>query len=227
MSVSFEARFSTTRLDLSVLLERLDAALPDCGLRFVGAVMRLQPHDGWPTVGGLDFGSVASLGEAARVGESWWGLGLECVSDVLLEGLGRSDAVEVHLNVFRSPEGPWTMSYLEADTATDHRIASQDAAKNLTALQLAMCRAGRFGLSVYDEQNHDREPVPTLRSIEVAIKRVAADPSAGDLSVVVSTKLLDHARARLLAGPRADEVKVSTSGYVVFPFLRPLARAEQ
>ena len=220
MSVSFEARFATTRLPLAALLERLDAALPDCGLRFHGAMMQLHSHNGWPTIGGLEFGHVDSIAEAAKVGESWWGLGFELVSEVLLEGIGRSDAVEVYLRVFRSPEGPWTMSYLESDTATDHRIASEDAAKNLTALQLAICAAGRFELSMYDEQNHDRDPVPTLRSVEVAIKGVAADPKAGDLAAVVSTKVLDHAKARRLAGARADDVKVSTNGYVVFPLLR-------
>lgn len=221
MSTSFEARFSTTRLSLPELLGRIEAALPECGLRFFGAVARLQPSNGWPTVAGLDFASVASLAEAAKLAEPWWGLGIECVSDVLLEGMGRSDAVEVYLNVFRSPEGSWTMSYLESSAATDHRVASEDAAKNLVAIQLAMCEAGRFELSIYEEQDHERDPVPTLRSVEVAIKRAGADPSAGDLSVVVSTKVIDHARARRLAGKRAGDVKVSANGYVVFPFLAP------
>ncbi len=219
MSTSFEARFSTTRLSLSDLLTRVEAALPDCGLRFFGAITRLESDNGWPTVAGLDFAAVDSLADAAKAAATWWGLGIECVSDVLLAGMGRSDAVEVYLNVFRDPEGRLTMSYLESGAATDHRVASEDAAKSLVAIQIALCDAGHFELSIYDEQDHERDPVPTLRNAEVAIRRAASDLSAGDLSVVVSSSAVDHARARHLAGPRAAEVKLSANGYTVFPFL--------
>src|SRR5690606_20177219 len=122
MSTAFEARFSTSPLDLAPLLERLDAALPVCKLRFFGSVMRLQSHDGWPTVTGTDFEQVTTLAEAAVVAQQWWGIGIECTSETLLEGLGRTDAIEVYFNVYRAPDDRWTVSYLESSRAADHRI---------------------------------------------------------------------------------------------------------
>lgn len=226
MSTSFEARFSTTSMKLPKLLERLGTALPACGLRFFGSIMRLQAHDGWPTVSGSEFGKVDSLVGAGAVAEQWWGVGLECVSDVLLQGLGRSDAVEVYLNVFRVQTDRWTVSYLESSSATDFRIRSEEGRRNLSALQEAVCRAGGFDLSIYDEQDHARSPTPAVREAEVAIKRVAADPNLGDLSVVAASKALSERRAKKLAGPRADEIRLSANGYVLLPFLAPYQAAE-
>lgn len=221
MSTAFEARFSTSPLDLAHLLEVLELALPTCGLRFLGSVMRLRSHDDWPTVTGTDFEQVDSMAEAAEVASRWWGIGIECISDALLQGLGRTDAVEVYLSIFRAQDGRWTASYLESSRAADHRIESDSAARNLSTLQMTLCAAGRFDLSIYDEENHERDPIPTLREVEVAIKRVVSDPGAGDLSVVVSSELIGLEHARRLAGPRAGRVELSTTGYTVFRLLPP------
>jgi hypothetical protein len=224
MSYSFEARFSTSPLDIAPLLERLDASLAACGLQYTGAMMQLVNQGGWPTIGGLDFGQADSFPAATRLLASWWGVSFEFISKALHEGLGRTDAIEVYIRVFRAPDGRWTVSYDELSRATDFRIADDDAAQDLTALQLALCEAGGFDLSVYDEQSFNRQPIPHLRDVEVAVKRIANDPALGDFSAVVSAKLIDHARARKIAGPRADEVKVALNGYIVFPFLRPQSK---
>ncbi|PRP98560.1 hypothetical protein [Enhygromyxa salina] len=221
MGYSFEARFSQTRLDLVELLHQIDDTLPGCGLTFTGSAVQLFAHNGWPTVETTEFAAVGSLPEVARIAGSWWGVGLEYVSHALLDGLGRNTAAEVYVNVFRAPDLQWTMSYLESSVAADYRIGSPEAAANLSAMQLAVCEAGGFDLSIYDEENHNRAPVPTLRNAEVAVKRIASDPKLGDLSVAVSSKLMSHERACSLAGPRAEEVKVSIAGYVLFPFLAP------
>jgi hypothetical protein len=221
MSYSFDARFSASSVPYATLLERLAATLPACGLRYSGAMMPLQSHGGWPTIGGLEFGHADTLAEAASVSASAWGVSFEFISAVLYDGLGKTDAMEVYLQVFRVSDDTISVIYNEASRAADYRIKDEDAARNLTAIQLAICDAGSFELSIYDEQNFKRPPIPTLRNVEVAIKRIADEPTRGDCSAVVSMKVLDLERARKLAGPRAGEIKVSTNGYIVFPFLRP------
>lgn len=222
MSTSFEARFSASKLfSLQDFAPRLERALADCRIRWSGSFMQLEPHNGWPTVGGLAFSKAGTLTDVGRLARGWWGVGLACVSDVLLDGLGRCDAVEVYFSVFSAPEGGLSVIYLESATATDYRIKAPEAAENLLALQLAMCDAGHFEISIYDEQNHNRNPIPTRRELEVSISRAGADPRRGDLSVVASCRQMSLERARQLAGSRADEVKLSTSGYVMFPFLSP------
>lgn len=225
MSTSFEARFTRSEIALPQLLAGLEDALPTCGLRFGGTVFELCPDRGgaWPTVAGLEPQQVETLTGALDVGSRWWGLGIEVVSDFLLEGLGRTTAVEVYISVFRCAPTAWTMTYSESSVATDYRARSDDGGHNLIALQQALCKAGGFELSIYAEEDHEAhdEAVVTLREAEVAIKRVVATPDAGDLSVVASSKVIPFERARKLAGARADLVKVMTGGYVAFPFLAP------
>ncbi|NVB38021.1 hypothetical protein G6O69_09270 [Pseudenhygromyxa sp. WMMC2535] len=221
MSTSFEARFSTSKLGLPQLLHNLDSAFKQCNLRFYGTIAELHSHRGWPTVMSLEFLNVDSLAEAASVARNWWGLGIECISESLQEEFGRSDVIEVYFNIFRAPDGKWTLIYLESSRATVYRSQSAHAAQDLTNLQIAMCQAGGFALSMYDEQYHERSPLLTRRGVEVAIKRVAGDPRRGYLSVVASLDEISHERARELAGPRADEVLLAIPGYVVVPFLRP------
>lgn len=141
---------------------------------------------------------------------------------VLYDGLGKTDGIEVYLRVFRVSDDHISVIYNEASRAADYRIKDEDTARNLTAIQLAICEAGNFELSIYDEQNFKRPPIPTPR-VEVTIKRIADEPARGDCSAVVSTEVLELGRARKLAGPRAGELE-STKGYIVFPFLRPATR---
>ncbi|KIG19414.1 hypothetical protein DB30_02695 [Enhygromyxa salina] len=190
-------------------------------MTFTGSIIQLYPHNGWPTVEGFDFSFVNSLADATLAATDWWGIGIECVSQVLIEGLGRTDAAEVYFNVFTGPDGQWTISYNELFRAFNLRLQLAEAAQNLTSMQLRLCEAGGFGISIYDEENHSRAPVPTLRNAEVAVKRIANDPKRGYLSVVVSSKLMSYERACSLAGPRAEEVKLSIAGYVLFPFFAP------
>lgn len=216
MRFDFEARFSTSHVSLSLLLERLAVSLLACGLH-PGPVPR-SARRGWDRIDAIDFGDIDLIGKDAA-GSGGWSRGL--LSTVLYEGLGYTDAIDVVLRVFRVSDDLISVVYNEASRAADYRIKDQDAARNLTAIQIAICDAGSFELSIYDEQNFKRPPIPTLRSVEVAIKRIADEPTRGDCSAVVSTKLLDLERARKLAGPRAGELEVSTNGYIVFPFLRP------
>lgn len=204
MSIEFAARFSTSRVPLALLLERLAASLPACGLH--------------PAI---DFGDIDQIAKEVA-GSAGWNRGLH--SMVVYDGLGNTDAIEVNLRIFRVAEGLLSVVYDEMGRAADYRIEDEDAARNLNAIQLAICDAGSFDLSIYDEQNFKRPPIPTLRNVEVAIARIADEPTRGDCSAVVSTKVLELERARRLAGPRAAEIVVSPNGYIVFPFLRPAPR---
>jgi hypothetical protein len=222
----FGGRFSISPLPLPVLLANVEAALPDCGLRFDGA-LRPMMRDTWdfPMAVGDYSITVASLTEVAELATSWWGICITCIPNARM-GTDRIDAFERYqLSVFRSPEGPWMMHCYESNAAEAHRIAG-DTVPSISALQLALCEAGGFDVSIYNENDCMWELVPTLRTVEIAIDRVAFGPTTSDLSVVISSKVLDYARARRLAGPRADEVKVSTSGYVSFSTLEARGHAK-
>ena len=220
MSTSFEARFSTTRLPLPEVLLRLEPVLESQGLQFFGAVAPLVARRGWPTVAGLDFVTVPALATLADHTRGWWGVGIELVSRPLVEAIRTSDA-EVYLNLFPGPGGGWTLSYLESDAVEEYRGSSEEAARALVQLQQSICASCGFELSLYDEQDHSRAPVPTLRAVENAVRRRAQDSGLGDLCAVVAASSLPFERALNWAGARAGEVRLSTDGYVIFPFLRP------
>lgn len=220
MSNSFQARFSTTSLLLPEILRRLEPVLDGQGLQFFGSVAPLVAHRGWPTIAGLDFVTVPTLAALEEHARGWWGVGIELVSRPLVEAIRTSDA-EVYLNVFPVPGDGWTLSYLESDAVEEYRSSSEEGARALIQLQRSICASCGFELSLYDEQDHSRAPVPTLRVVENAVRRRAQDGGLGDLCAVVAASALPFERALDWAGARAGEVRLSTDGYVIFPFLRP------
>ena len=180
--------------------------------------MRLSPHDGWPTINSTQFLTVESLSKAAETARNWWGIGLECRSDFVVDQLGNTDAAEVYFSMFRSSDR-WALIYLESSRVADLRAASSEALQNLIRLQIGICETARIELSIYDEQDHNRTPVPTLREAEVAIRRAARNRRSSEVVVVVSSTSMSLARAQELADGSTADIREALSGHVVFPFM--------
>lgn len=219
MSHSFLARFDTTSFTLPQILNELPGLFDELGIQFQDSVSRLVEHRGWPTIDASSFEpvSVQGMDEISHVAAQWWGVGLYCISLPLTQRLGRGDWREVDFQLFRAPNKRWTLSYMESKLAQRHRLDVEDAAGDLYQLQLRMCATLGFRFSVYDEEDYDLAPVPTLKEIEHRIERCAR----GELgcSMVVTASEMELARARALAGPQANLVRQSTTGHILFPFL--------
>lgn len=219
MSYSFLARFDTTQSTLPQILDKLEGLFSELGIQFQDSVSPLIEHKGWPTIDASSFESapVQGLDEAGRMASKWWGLGLYCVSLPLAQRLGEGDWMEVDFQIFRAPNKKWTLSYMESKLAHRHRIEVEDAARDFYELQLRLCGALGFRFSVYDEENYNISPLPTLKEIERRIERCAR----GELgcSIVVANTEMDLNRARTLAGPHAALVRQATTGHILFPFL--------
>src|SRR5690242_18304629 len=177
MSYSFQARFDITQLTLPQMLNKLPGLLDELGIRFQNTVSRLIEYKRWPTIDASSFEpvQVQGLDEAGRVAAQWWGVGLYCVSQPLAKRLGRGDWMEVDFQFFRAPNKRWTMTYRELKTAYQHRIEVEDAAQELYELQLRLCSALGFRFSVYDEEDYDIPPIPTLKEVEHRIERYVRD----------------------------------------------------
>jgi hypothetical protein len=221
MSVSFVARFDTTQLKLPQILDQLAGLFGELGVRFQNSATRLIEHDGWPTVSASCFEPipVQDMSEVGSIAAQWWGVGLYCVSLPLALRLGRGDWMEVDFQLFRAPNKRWTLNYTESRTVQRHRIEVEDAARELYELQLRLCAALGLRFSVYDEEDYNLGPVPTLKEVEHRLEACAR----GELgcSIVVATSEMTLERARELAGPRANLVRLSTTGHLLFPFLLP------
>ncbi|MDC0711323.1 hypothetical protein POL68_22830 [Stigmatella sp. ncwal1] len=225
MSYSFLARFDTTQHALPLILDKLAGLLDEMGIRFQGQVTRLVEYKGWPTVDvASDPVQVEKWGDIAKVASQWWGLGLYCSSSMLARRLGRGDWMEVDFRLFRASNGKWTLSYAESKAAQQHRLEVEEAANELYELQLRLCAVLGFQLSVYDEEDDDLTPSPTVKEIEHRLEQCAR--GALGCSIVLSTAAMDFERAKALAGTRARVVRFST-GYTLFPFLLPDERVSQ
>lgn len=216
MSTSFIARFDASPRKIERIFEDIRVVLKKHKIKYANSLIEMSSHNGWPTVKDLNFQEV-SMENIAKVAPSLWGLGLSCISQVLVREFGRGSASEVDLIIFRSQKNQWTIHYLEGSSATDHRIESEEANLDLISLQIDLCSAAKFKLSIYEE-SADGSPTVTLRDVETALKRISKDDGS-ESSFVVSTELMDLDRARQLAGPRADRVWQSLDGFIVFPFL--------
>lgn len=218
MSYSFEARFSPTEISFSEVLSRLETVLEQSHLHFEGEIMRLESRDGMPTAMSVDTIAVDTVKAIAQIARKWWGVALFCVSAPLLKEVGRTDAVEVTLNVFESPDGRRMLNYSEGKGAFAARVSSVDLERDLCALLVRVSAAMQIDVALYEEEQ-DEFRVVDLEEATRTIERVASVQGAPGICVAISQRLIRLEAARVLAGPRASRVKVSSSGYVVFPFL--------
>jgi hypothetical protein len=221
MSYSFQARFDTTQLTLPQILDKLAGSLDEFGIQFKNKASRLIEHEGWPTIDVTSHTIVQTqdLSEIGRLAAQWWGVSLHCLSLPLMQRLGRGDWMDVYIQIFRAPNNRWMLRYKESKTAHQHRLDSEDAARELYELQLRLCAALGFRFSVYDEEDDDLDPVPSLREIEHRLERCAR----GELgcSIAVATTEMNLHRAQALVGVHADLVRLSATGHILFPFLLP------
>ncbi|HYO59310.1 hypothetical protein [Archangium sp.] len=221
MSISYRARFDRTELLLPQILEKLEGLIGDLGIRFQNRVFRLVEHQGGPTIDVSSFEPVRvqGLGEVDRVAARWWGVGLQCSSLPLQKRLGRGDWTEVYFQLFRAPDKRWTLRYSELKSAQRLRLDVEDVARELYELQLRLCANLGFRLSIYDEEDDNLPPVATLKDIEHRLERC----KRGELgcSVVVASTEMGFKHAQGLVGVRANLVRLSTTGHILFPFLLP------
>lgn len=217
MTTSFVARFDTTPKSLLKILNAIEPVLYNHKITYANSIIKMVSHNEWPTIENLDFQNV-SLSDVVNVAESWWGIGLSCVSQMLVNALGRNAASEVDLCIFRGPKNNWTMHYSEQSSAADYRIKTEDANQELIALQIDLCQAAGFKLSIYEEEDTEKSPTVTIRNVETTVKKISTDVGS-ESSMVVSTELMTLDKARKLAGSRADEVRESLQGFILFPFL--------
>lgn len=226
MSYSYIARFGASARPLEQLLAGLDRVCADHRFVFQKRATPMINEGGWPTVDlsrpiideeTLTSLGVASLGEVAKAAREWWGVSLYCVSQSLAQRLGRSDAMEVDFVLFRAGSGKWGLHYIEASRAQQLRLEESDAAAELYALQLALCDELGFQLSIYEDDEPAGGAVPDLKDLKNRLHRCAK----GQLgcSMVISKDLMDLAAATKEANGLANRVRLTTQGYVLFPFL--------
>lgn len=219
MSFAFEARFSPTALDLPTVLSRLEAALVKSKIHFQNQIMRLDSRNGVPTAISTDAIDVASLSEVAVTARKWWGIGLSCVSEPLLGALGRTDAIEVGFTLFRSPDARIAITYDEAKGAFAARKSDPDLAGDLFALLIRVAAALQIEIAIYAEEAENGPLVPTFEEAMRVIEDAGQSSHSPDQCIVVSSRLLPFEAARERAGRRADRVRLSPAGYVLFPFI--------
>jgi len=219
MSYSFEARFSPAGVPLSEALGPLEKALADSRIHFEGQIMRLESHEGMPTAMSADIVQVEDLADVARVARKWWGVGLFCVSESLMKALGKTDAVEVTFNLFRSASGGTSVTYSEPKGAKAARQDSEDLANDLQAMLVRVCAALQVEIAIYAEEADEGLQVPDLQEVRESVERAAAASALPGMCLVVATRLMTLEAARALAGPLAARVRLATAGYLVFSFL--------
>lgn len=217
MSHAYDARFSPTELELAEILSRLELCLDEARIDFDGEVGRLHSRDGVPTVLSMTTDAVATLGDVAKLAKSWWGVGLYCLSRPLAEVLGKSDAIEVYLSIFKVKVGRMIV-YNEASGAFRVRATSDSMTSDLASLLVHICSALGSELAIYAEEDGDAR-IPDLAEIERRIWAQSRSTQALGWFAVVKERSLGVVRARELAGPWADRIRLSVLGYVVLPFL--------
>lgn len=218
MSHAFDARFSPTSLDLAETLRRLGPCLHESGIDFDGEIMRLHSRGGTPTVMSTATQPVSSLGDVAKHAGSWWGVSLYCLSGRLAEALGRTDSIEVYLRIFQAANAGRMLVYNENSRAFSARAGSDELTRDLAALLVCTSAALDLALSIYAEEDGEAT-VPQLTELERRLAEQAASPRALGWLAVVASSSMSLARARDLAGPWADRVRLSILDYVVLPFL--------
>jgi hypothetical protein len=219
MSYSFEARFSPSKLSFEEILVRLERALEESRVLFEQRVYRLHSDGGVPTVNSIEPVEAETLKDVGSLARRWWGVSLHCVSEPLYEVLGRSEAMEVFLRVFKRHD-EHLVSYVESSSAFKARQENQDLTRDLIALLAGICSAVEADISIYDEELDDELRVPTLDEVNTRLTALASSSAPPMWCMVVNGKCMDYPTARLRAGRLSQEVKLASSGYVVFPFLK-------
>lgn len=217
MSHAFDARFSPTRLELREILARLEPCLYEAKIDFDGEIMRLHSRDGAPTVLSMATVSVPTLGDVASAAQSWWGVSLYCLSRPLADALGRTDAIEVYVRIFKAAAG-WMLVYNEASGAFRARVESDALTNDLGSLLVRVCAALELEVASYAEEDGDAR-IPTREEIEQHLLEQSESRRALGWLAVVAERSLSLARAQELAGPWADRLRLSILGYVVLPFI--------
>lgn len=222
MSYSFEARFSPLGVDYSDVFKQLGATLPQLGISYCGEIVELKSHFGAPTIASLNRVLVDKVQSIAEVAKDWWGVSFLGVSRKLLETLGRTDSVEVYLEVFRTPRSLQRMLiYRESSTACFTRASSEQLSQDLSTILVQLCVALSADLVIYEEEMNDDEfSVPSVEEVCSKLDTIHASTLSPATFMAVSRKLMSYADAKARAGRRwAHRIRETTSGYVVFPFL--------
>ncbi len=221
MSETFRARFDTTDLALEDAITRLQRVLLDAAIVYERRVTPMISQRGWPAVDisdrqsfGIDIGRLADVAKAAK---NWWGVNLSCFSVPLAGRLGPGEWVEVDIVLFPGPLGRLSLMYTESGVAHRSRLSDERSARELYALQLELCKALGFQISLYEKADVDLGPTVSLGEVHQRIER-ARDGVMG-CSVAVSQASMDLDAARQLAGSHSNLVRQAAGGYTLFPFL--------
>lgn len=226
MSYAFDARFSPTELDLAEILHRLEPCLYDSGITFDGEIIRLHSRDGVPTALSMATQSAATFDDVVREAKSWWGVSLYCVSRPLAEVLGRTDSIEVYLRIFQTSKAKRMLVYNENAGAFRARVDTEELARDLVALVGRISAALELELAIYAEEDGEAT-APAITELERRLGEQAKSQRALAWLAVVAGDSMGLSKARELAGPWGSEVRLSTSNYVVLPFLSGEKTAER
>jgi hypothetical protein len=218
MSFSYALRFDESDRTPAQMAQVLGPVLGEFDLQFGQSVTRLQSYGGRPGVDmkHLTREAPSTLDEVPALVKDWWGFGMLTVSQRLAARLGRGDWIEIDIECFGASKGKSSMIVLEARRAHDLRTKDDDAAGDVYALQMRLCQALGFSISIYDEEGQKKPPMADLDEVRRRVERAAQGVMG--CSIIVSQALLDLEAARALAGPLAARVRQSFE-YVLFPFL--------
>jgi hypothetical protein len=86
---------------------------------------------------------------------------------------------------------------------------------------ITICSTLDIDIAIYDEEPYDGLLVPTLDEVLGILDRVDGSASSPQLCIAVSNRVLSYHAARERAGSLADKLRLTSSGYVLFPFLEP------
>ncbi|PRP89902.1 hypothetical protein ENSA5_70090 [Enhygromyxa salina] len=218
MSFSFDARFQPTSLDFAEVLRQLEFILPASGIDYDGEIARLHSRSGVPTVTSLQSESVPTLADIATYASSWWGVGLYCISRPLAEALGRTDSMEVYINIFKARGGGLMVEYNENSGAFRARRDSTALSANLIAFLTRTASALEVDRVIYSEEVEHAAP-PELSVLIALLEQQAQSDRALETLAIVSKNVMSLEKAQQLAGAWAPSLRLTIDGFVVAPFL--------
>lgn len=218
MSFSFDARFPVCKLSLPEVIQRLDTIFADSDILYDGQIVRLHSRGGVPTVMSLESDGVENLADVAEHAAGWWGVSLYCISSPLARALGRTDAMEVYVRLFKAPDGGVQVEYNESSAAFRARRESSDLASDLIAFLARFAEALEVDFVIYGEEGDTVVP-PRAPEINQVLQQQAQSRRAVERLLIVSQNIISLDDARRLAGSWARNVGLMTSGFVVANFL--------
>jgi hypothetical protein len=218
MSFAFDARFQPTKLDFAEVVRRLEVVLSDSGIDYDGEVMRLYPREGVPTAISLESETVPVLADVAKHASSWWGVSLYCISRPLADALGRTDSMEVYLRLFTAPGGGLMVVYNENSGAFRARRDSEFLLADLASFLVRTAKALEVDLVIFAEEDDQAAP-PQVSELRDLLERQARSERALGVLAIVAKDAMSFEEARSLAGAWAPNLRLTTDGFVVVPFL--------